>query len=137
MIHETYDALVDEVERIVGSDTTLGSDLESAGRSLFGPLFAGVYPIDRIPTLTEARPYAIVNLDQSHEPGSHWIALAHFDAQRMTYDSFGRDPDQLGLSGLGTDPDAEQDVAETNCGARCLAWLVLFHVFGPGIASQL
>ena len=113
-----------------------------AGRKLFGNKFAGVFPADRIPRLTRAR-YTILNLDDHDMPGSHWIALARDKDSVWVYDSFGR-PTQKILPDIGqtfkffdVDYDAEQAARETNCGARSLAWLMVFDKFGAETAKLI
>lgn len=92
---------------------------------------------DEIPADFNARrPFGIINLDDSDEDGSHWIAVA-FQApgHLLVYDSFGnlhRTPRELiqkyGKSTV-TNPDAEQKLYEDNCGARCMAWLLMAELF--------
>lgn len=123
----------------VSNDTTLGSDLSRFAKKSFGNKFHGVYMRDEIPTdFNASRPYGIINLDRSTNPrqGSHWIAVA-FQKPRelLVYDSFGalhKTPNELtriyGKS-RGTEPDREQELDEQNCGARCIAWLLLAECF--------
>ena len=133
------------VEPIVGNRTTYSSALHKAGRELLGNKFVGVFPSDRIPKLTKTSPYCILNLDSSDGPGSHWIALAYSGDKSMVYDSFGRKHIKiiptLKSSGNGvvidTDRDPEQDIAETNCGARSISWLLLYDTYGPGMAKLI
>ena len=92
---------------------------------------------DEIPsTLSQRRPYAIVNLDNSTEPGSHWIAVSHVGPRKLlVYDSFGARHTipscimKLYPRSIATDPDAEQGLKETNCGARAMAWLLMDAIF--------
>ena len=127
------------VEPMIGDDSTYQHELDTAGRKLLGVEFKGVYPSDKIPVLTDLKKYAIINLDRSTEPGSHWVAIAHHDKKIYVYDSFGRKAVKimpaLFKSGNGsqifdTDPDPEQQEDEMNCGARCLAWLLVFEHYG-------
>ena len=125
----------------VSNTTTYGDTLLRHARQWFGRKFHGVYMRDEVPSdLNGRRPYAIINLDDSKDPngGSHWIAVAWQPAQRAlwVYDSFGKmhDVPQELLALYGdivspTEPDAEQHVDEKNCGARCLAWLLLAECF--------
>lgn len=123
----------------IGNKTTFAKDLETAGIKMLGSEFKGVYPSDKIPKLNALKKYAILNLDRSDEPGSHWIAVAFDDDKTYVYDSFGRKSTRiipsLFHSGNGrvidTDPDREQDYEETNCGARSLGWLLFFERYGP------
>ena len=99
---------------------------------------------DEIPSdINRARPYAIINLDRSTDQGegSHWIGVAHTSQGLLVYDSFGKmhdtPPELLHLYGKATvtNPDAEQSISETNCGARVLAWLMVVDLFGAKEAA--
>lgn len=128
---------------LVGNGVTIGADLAVVGKKLFGDKFAGVFPSNRIPPLKPPALYTILNLDEHDEPGSHWIALAKDNLVVWVYDSFGR-PTQRILPDIGqkfdffdVDADAEQLARETNCGARSLAWLMVFECFGPEVAKLI
>ncbi len=132
----------------VSDDTTTGSSLDKFGKTAFGKKFHGVYMRDEIPADLDAQtPYAIINLDADTDPGdgSHWIAVAFLGKRKglLAYDSFGKlheTPKELtALYGKArvTDPDAEQDVDETNCGARCIAWLLVMDLFGAKEAKSI
>lgn len=135
------------IEPLTGDETTYLNELLGVGKKLFGVKFKGVFPSDKIPKLNDLSPYAILNLDRSKEPGSHWVAIAKNDKDDITllYDSFGREGNKiiksLNYSGNGrivnTDLDAEQKVKETNCGARCLAWLVVCDMYGFENAKKI
>jgi hypothetical protein len=144
---EVYKHYLHKVYDLIGDKTTYLGQLEGAGKKLLKVKFKGVYPSDKIPKLNDLAPYCILNLDKSTEAGSHWIALAKIpnSPRSVIYDSFGRDyksiiPD-LNYSGNGriinTDRDAEQKVLETDCGARCIAWLCVFDKFGADIAKLI
>ena len=123
--------------RALSNKTTFGSQLKKYGRRVFQMKFHGVYMSDQIPrNLSRRRPYAIINLDKSNQPGSHWIAVAYRGPKKLwVYDSFGdlnEPPSQLMTlypRSVLTDPDAEQSLTETNCGARAMAWLMLVECF--------
>ena len=87
-----------------------------------------------------------IELDNSIEPGSHWVALAKLNKnESIIYDSFGRGYTQiipkLRYSGNGriinTDDDAEQTIYENNCGQRCLAWLLYLKHYGSDKAETI
>jgi hypothetical protein len=120
-----YEVLVHVMESIVGDGETSQDTLLKAGNHVFGSSFTGVFARDKIPPKVNL---AIVNLDESDQPGSHWVALARMPTgQYMVYDSFGRDPTKilpsLQMKLVSTEQDTEQHKREENCGARCLAWL--------------
>jgi hypothetical protein len=129
------------IEPLSGDGTTYLTELNGIGKKLFGVKFKGVFPSDKIPKLNDLSPYAILNLDTSKQPGSHWVAIAKSPHKNETllYDSFARKGSKiiksLSYSGNGriinSDlKDAEQRVEETNCGARCLAYLVVVEKYG-------
>jgi len=134
----------------VSNRTTTDRQLQKAGKDFFGDKFHGVYMRDEIPsTFNQTRPYGIINLGTRASGGTHWIAVAAQKNGRrfMVYDSFGKlhkTPNELkqkyGLKkGKGiqnTDDDREQGLKETNCGARCLAWLLMAECF-PNEAARI
>lgn len=130
------------MQRKVGSGVTYSDDLLKSGKHLFGSKFDGVFSADQIPSKFRS---IIANLDDSDEPGSHWVAIARAPCGRyLVYDSFGRDSDKILKGKLralkkvqDTENDAEQDKEEDNCGARCLAWLDVFHGHGALAAYQI
>ena len=138
---QVYKACLRYVEREhTGKKTTYLDELERVGRRLFGSKFHGVYPANRIPKLSDRSPYCILNLDNEGEAGSHWVALVKRAGDKgcVFYDSFGRRHteilDNLPLSGNGkiidTEDDREQGLLESNCGARCMAFIMVFVLLG-------
>ena len=131
-----YNTYLTHIQACLGTDgVTFSSDLDTIARVLFPKHWLGVFARDEIPAHIQ-RGYMIVNLDNSNQPGSHWVAVAN----DMFYDSFGRNSNvQLGFTQryTNTESDAEQDVEEMNCGARCLAWLCVYHSSGPNVAQTI
>ncbi len=127
---QSYNSYLREITNIMGhSQTTFGTDLATVGKILFGPLFRGTFARDEAP---HGKGFFILNLDKRAQPGSHWIAVAN----GMVYDSFGRG--KMGFSyASSTDPDAEQNVEEDNCGQRSLAWLCVYFTKGPHVAKTI
>jgi len=124
---------------LIGNKSTYQHELDKAGIKLLGTEFKGVFASDKIPVLNDLKKYAIINLDKSTEPGSHWVAIAFDNDKIYVYDSFGRKTKNImpsiygsgnGSNIIDTDYDKEQKIKETNCGARCLAWLILFEHYG-------
>lgn len=146
-IRELYDAALKRAEAMVSDETTYLEDLTRAGRRLFGVKYKGTFPSDKIPRLNDLSPFCILNLDKSNESGSHWVALAKLPLSKNSifYDSFGRHSTKilpsLKYSGNGmilhTDDDAEQHPLETNCGARCLAFLMVLESCGSAVALRV
>lgn len=140
-----YNAILNSVaEPLLTDQSTYSTDLERVGRLLVGSKFVGVFAADKIPSLSNGE-YAIVNLDKTGQAGSHWVALARNGNDTLMYDSFGRHHKKIlpmvATSGNGsiinTDKDAEQHISEYNCGARCMAWILLHKHWGPKLAKLI
>lgn len=58
----------------------------------------GVYPVDKIPDHLSYPCYLIINSDEHHLPGTHWVGI-YFDAQKKAIflDSFAFKPEFYGL----------------------------------------
>lgn len=120
-----YHAIVDLTTQII-PETTSNKELEELGKAFLGKKFKGVYSSDNAP---KKPGYYIVNLDPSHMPGSHWVALFRNNRGAYVYDSFGR-KGILPFKATYTESDPEQLTISTNCGARSLAWLILVDNWG-------
>jgi hypothetical protein len=142
------DTLKNVIYPLTGNKSTYMNDLDRVGRKLLGIKFRGVFPSDKIPKLNDLKPYCILNLDKSTQSGSHWIALAKIlgkDESSVVYDSFGRSNKKIipallnSKNGtiIDTDRDAEQKIEETDCGARCLSWLVVLDKYGVDVARMI
>ena len=142
-----YNRILKEIEKIMGNKTTYGSDLEKIAKKYLGGKFNGVYPADKI-KISKQAPYCIINTDISTGSGEHWTALAAMDAKvgnkNIFYDSFAREGvklipqlKSLGLPIIDTEDDVEQDVIETNCGQRSLAFLIFLDKYGVDDALQI
>jgi hypothetical protein len=138
------------MEEQLGTGVTYGGDLDRVGKQYLGKKFAGVYPADMLPLLTKKCPYAILNLDDSDEPGSHWIAVKYMgrgasgETERcLVYDSFGRATQRIipslaeRYTPVDADDDAEQENREDNCGSRSLAFLIIDDVFGSKMSRKI
>ena len=129
------------------NSTTNSSQLDKQGRVYFGANFKGVFT-----------PKSIVNVNNiiknkeaccifnTTEAGEHWVAFFRGDNGEIAYyDSFGRDPEELfanirdNHTGAKhnitpTENDAEQNIKESNCGQRCLAYLLLCRDYGSQVS---
>ena len=143
---KNYNEMLNLIEKTMGNQITFTNDLEKFGKYVLGNKFQGVFPSDQTKKLTILKPYSIINLDKSTQPGSHWIALAYDPTEDSVtvYDSFGRKskkiiPNIYSLySGvIDTEYDAEQRIREDNCGQRCLAWLMVYEGLGKEAAKLI
>ena len=132
-----------EIEFILGNGGTYTNQLSSVGTGLFGNKYAGTFSSDTVPKLTKSSPYAISNVDNSKQPGSHWISLCHTPKGILIYDSFGRHTRKLTpliwkkFKTLDSDRDKEQALKEENCGARCISWLKVCESHGWENAKKI
>jgi len=137
-----YNKILKQIEKKMGTKSTFTNELTTAGKHLLKSKYHGTYAANELPTLTEKIPYAIVNLDDRDQSGSHWIALAKVKDKIVVYDSFGRQTSKIASrinkkykATLQTDNDVEQGILELNCGPRSLAWL--FTLDQKGLKSAL
>ena len=118
--------------------TTDSVELHKTASQLL-PGFVGVFTPDDNPKLTRSQPYAIVNTKPA--PGEHWCALCYTEPGVLHYDSYGRSHSKLFpgkfKKGKDSDKDVEQALDTTECGQRCIAWLLCCHFFGPEVAELI
>jgi len=142
--HKKYNKILKKVEAALGTGSTYGNTLNDYLFNIIGSKFAGVYPSDKIPTLSKNKPYVIVNLDDSRGDGTHWVACCYDKKGVLLYDSFGRRSNKI-LPALkknnkkikNSDLDAEQLISEDNCGQRSISWVLLFDKYGREVAEKI
>lgn len=136
--HDDYNKILLKIKNQLGNQTTYGYTLQRKAIQILGTKFHGVYPSDKIPNLNALKPYAILNLDNSNQAGSHWIAVALDGKNLIVYDSFGRNHTKI-IPNLkkefrgrihNTDRDPEQKKNEFNCGQRSISFLLFFEKYG-------
>ena len=114
--------------------TTYDTALTKLCKQLFGDLYQGTFSWDVMPQLKNNES-CIMNVDNHTEPGTHWIGIYFNNNEYYMYDSFGRNLSNL-IKGLPMKPitekpaDIEQNIFESNCGQRCIAWLVCVYEYG-------
>ena len=65
-------------------------DLAKYAKRLRIPHFRGVFMRDTLPASPRTRECGIVNLNTSHESGSHWVCYYIDERRRIYFDSFGQ-----------------------------------------------
>lgn len=127
-----YRQALSQMHQLLGKGETVGHELDEVGRYLFADQWNGVKARDELTNLKNG--FYIANLDTHSQPGSHWVALAVKPKVIYFFDSFARpvertlklkDPKRIIVQ--ESDPDIVQPLRAEDCGARCLAWLMLFH----------
>ena len=126
--------------------TTNNIELSRLCNELLGSKFHGVYPSDKIPNLNFHRRYCILNLDKSYQAGSHWVACV-LDSNDDIYifDTYDRSIRKI-LPSIykvkhhrimkGNRSVLEKDDG-TDCGERCIAWLLLVEKYGIDVAKKI
>ncbi len=136
-IEELYSKELKNIYNKLGKGVTYGDQLNKYATSLFGNKFKGVYAADELEPLKRFNTgYFIYNLDDSDEPGSHWIAVIKHDSGILVYDSFARSTKLIApnLYAIGnvkdTEYDAEQSIYQDDCGSRFIAAIKIYYEFG-------
>lgn len=139
-VESFFDEVLRTLQSSMGKDITSEDQLRKVGHALLGKSFKGVFPVDRLPPLRQGQ-CCVINLDQSGEPGSHWVAV-YKSQPYCIYDSFGRRssnilPSLKTIQVVDSDYDAEQKLSEDNCGQRSLGWLWCVKKIGIKNAMKL
>lgn len=93
------------------------------------PYFRGVFMRDCLPKRISSNESAIVNLDSSSGPGTHWVAYAKRGNHVEYYDSFGVAPPAELSRYFGKKADViynydqDQQLSQVICGHLCLKFL--------------
>lgn len=119
-----YNRVLKNIESVTGTTDTTNHTLDKIGRRILLN-YRGSFPYDQLPTLEDGES-AIINQDKAGEPGSHWMAVFMANNKLYGYDSFGRSINKLVPIGEDIENDTEdkeQADEQTNCGARCLAFI--------------
>lgn len=105
------------------------SEIDTIGKSKLGSLWLGVYPIDKIPFLTEG--CFVVNTQTSTLPGEHWLAVNITKTCVKVFDPFGFYYPNLLVKKLTTlrrpiwfNRIQFQNILSKTCGQHCLVWLI-------------
>ena len=54
--------------------------------------YDGTFAVDKFPTFIPSGRLYVINLDDSHQEGSHWVQVGTLNAVTTYFDSFGRPP---------------------------------------------
>ena len=119
--------LRDVIGEMGSNDTTSASELSGYLRSKLGGAYRGMFPASKKPVLNEKKPYAVVNTKDRGM--GHWLGMLWTPQGTVVYDS-------LAIDGM-TEDDAEQSIAETNCGHRAAAWLLFAKKYGAEEAMKI
>lgn len=94
------------------------------------PNFRGVFMRDKLPAKPWHREAGVVNLDDSSNPGTHWVAYKKNGNISTFYDSYGDllPPQELITylrgSNIRYNYDRQQNFGTYNCGHLCLKFLL-------------
>ena len=65
-------------------------DIIKIAQHLKIPNFRGIYMLDELPEVPKYKESGIVNFNNSHEPGSHWVSFFKEGDKRVYFDSYGQ-----------------------------------------------
>ncbi len=123
-------------KKIKNSKTTTSDELYNFGKKYIHT-FKGVYMQDSNIKFNTSAECFIINTDLEGQRGEHWISIYKTKDQNFyIYDSFGRKSKKLlpyfikDKKYIDADYDPEQMVYQSNCGQRCLAWLLFREKYG-------
>lgn len=97
--------------------------------------FLGVFANDTKPKLTSGQ-CLIFNSDDSNSQGTHWLALINSEHRNIIYDSFGS-ISPFKFKYHSSNRNQEQAIYESNCGYRCIAFLVCCDLFGASRVEKV
>lgn len=103
--------------------------------------YSGTFPSDKLPKIFYTSNFGnkccIVNNKTIKQGGEHWLALK----DGYMYDSFSRQSEKLNddfpVKWKETHPRVEQGLFETNCGARCISWLICCELYGTDATAAV
>lgn len=136
-----YNQILNTIESVMGDKITTNHQLDAYMKQFPHIPYFGSFPMTiglrKIPYLKDNESLILNTTDH----GEHWTVVHHTGGKYYFYDSFGRKFKDLFDSKLpliDTDlSDREQqtkfyedDTEEENCGQRCLAWILLVHLYG-------
>lgn len=95
------------------------------------PYFRGVYMRDQLPKTPFFKECGIINLDNSKNPGTHWVAYAKFNKYVEYFDSYGNLKPPVEFvryvgSNINYNYDNLQKNNSFNCGHLCIKFLENF-----------
>jgi len=109
-----------------------GADIYSFARRVPIPFFRGIYLRDTLPRRARENESAILNLDDTRGPGTHWVAYKKRGAHATYFDSYGnlRPPKELvrylcssGVKRIRYNQKRHQRRSPWNCGHHSLRFL--------------
>lgn len=122
-MNSKYDKNLKYVESILGNGITNGGQLYKLAHKLFRKKFIGVF--DYKQHLPELNVDECMILNQ--KTNEHWIAMANICGTIYKYDSFDRKSYIIPYKDGDFDGAPDQNILETNCGSRCIAWLITVY----------
>ncbi|MDH3324123.1 MAG: hypothetical protein OEL89_00630 [Candidatus Peregrinibacteria bacterium] len=108
--NKLYNLCLVKLQKMIGSGVTYNTQIDEICKKLFGSKFKGCLARDEYKRCRDEG-YYVVNLDNSNEPGEHWVGIVIQSKKRpLIYDSFGRSMTKyFGKNNELTQKDVEQD----------------------------
>jgi len=139
--NKLFNKCLEQHHKEIGNKTTFSTTLDEQGKKYFKNKWLGVFARDKfIKKLPlEKGKYAIVNVDKSNQPGSHWLGVVTLGGSKiMLWDSFGRkEISDLFQNVVIPDMDKDQTNEQIDCGQRSLSWLNVYDMLGGKAAMEI
>jgi ethanolamine utilization microcompartment shell protein EutS len=137
---QIYDHILAEIiYPLMGYKVTTTEILNKFGKLLIGKAYLGAVPSDMIPIMKPGE-CCIVNTDDAKKPGEHWLGLSRIKGGYLLYDSFGRSHKKVLpklKNVMDSLRDAEQNIADEDCGQRCIAFLCVAQKWSTDLAATI
>ena len=139
-ILKEYETNLMNIMNLLGSGITDNIQLDKLGSLLFGKQYLGTFSSDQFPKYIKNEKCFILNNKASKQKGEHFIAFFKKDNKLYGYDSFNRRVKSLSKYWwnkhiVNANKDRDQSYEESNCGSRCMSFLISFSKWGTQVIN--
>lgn len=133
-------AILKKLRSEYGAKALDNFELDKIGKKLIGKGFCGVFAYDQYPISAPNCSYAVLNTDNSRQPGTHWVGIYKTGKTLYIFDSFGRFSRNV-LKKFVKSHTPEYKIVDINrtcdqgneqedCGLRSITTLMLIKKYG-------
>ena len=140
-VEKIYESILNDIKIIIGIDNKYISTslLTNLGEKLFGFKFSGVFTCDKIPTITDNKPYCILNLNKNKEYMSQCVAICKipYSSCYLIYNTHNINTEMLPCVTETMNKINIKHISSTNCCQNILSFMYLFDNYGYIITTKL